>query len=417
GTIKVSDLGLKTGDTITYSVYVKNHKDYGSKLRIRWNDAKGNNIDNDYGDKEIPKNSKGSLSSTAKIRSGADNIYLALTANPTGTAFTGQYKELKLEKGNKATDWSPAPEDIDARMTATETTIKQLPDEIDLSVKEGLRGVGNLVKNPELTESTEGWNSGDGLRYMKVTYGEFDGTGALRTETSENTQTYSEWFDVDPSKAYEVSMWVRKSANRGRWYLGVHGSDNPTGSANNLGFTTVNKFSGSPITNPSTNAYFVTQANNASSQWTKLTGYLMPHGTDPKDLIGLGENNQNNMIMSPNLKRMRIRWLNYTNGGTNTYMYVVQPKVMEVTSEFVGKSNILSSLNLSKEGVKIQGDKIDLQGLVTVLNADGSAGTMINGNKLVTGSIVANRLNVNEIFGNSAVIAKIQADSVKTATL
>src|SRR5699024_5594501 len=141
------------------------------------------------------------------------------------------------------------------------------------------------------------------------------------------------------------------------------------------------------------------------------------HGTDPKDLIGLGENNQNNMIMSPNLKRMRIRWLNYTNGGTNTYMYVVQPKVMEVTSEFVGKSNILSSLNLSKEGVKIQGDKIDLQGLVTVLNADGSAGTMINGNKLVTGSIVANRLNVNEIFGNSAVIAKIQADSVKTATL
>src|SRR5699024_7892138 len=185
----------------------------------------------------------------------------------------------------------------------------------------------------------------------------------------------------------------------------------------NLGFTTVNKFSGSPITNPSTNAYFVTQANNASSQWTKLTGYLMQHGTDTKDLIGIGENNQNNMIMSPNLKRMRIRWLNYTNGGTNTYMYVVQPKVMEVTSEFVGKSNILSSLNLSKEGVKIQGDKIDLQGLVTVLNADGSAGTMINGNKLITGSIVANRLNINEIFGNSAVIAKIQADSVKTATL
>src|SRR5699024_1056827 len=105
------------------------------------------------------------LSLTAKIRSGADNFYLALTANPTGTAFTGQYKELKLEKGDIATDWTPAPEDIDARMTATETAIKQLPDEIDLSVKEGLRSVGNLVKNPELTESTEGWNSGNGLRY------------------------------------------------------------------------------------------------------------------------------------------------------------------------------------------------------------------------------------------------------------
>src|SRR5699024_4241476 len=47
-------------------------------------------------------------------------------------------KKVKLEKGNKATDWSPAPEDMDARMTATETTIKQLPDEIDLAVKEGV---------------------------------------------------------------------------------------------------------------------------------------------------------------------------------------------------------------------------------------------------------------------------------------
>src|SRR5699024_1544504 len=121
-------LVLNNCEYISYSVYVKNHKDYGSKLRIRWNDAEGNNIYNDYGDKEIPKNSKGFLSLTAKIRSGADNFYLALTANPTGTAFTGQYKELKLEKGDIATDWTPAPEDIDARMTATETAIKQLPD-------------------------------------------------------------------------------------------------------------------------------------------------------------------------------------------------------------------------------------------------------------------------------------------------
>src|SRR5699024_6987525 len=164
------------------------------------------------------------------------------------TSILGKELKVQVEYGTKATTWKDALVDNEARMVAVETSIKQLPDEIDLSVKEGLRGVGNLVKNPELTESTEGWNSGNGLRYMKVTYGEFDGTGALRSEAETNTQTYSEWFDVDPSKAYEVSMWVRKSANRGRWYLGVHGSDNPTGSANNLGFTTVNKFSGSPIT-------------------------------------------------------------------------------------------------------------------------------------------------------------------------
>src|SRR5699024_5931745 len=107
------------------------------------------------------------------------------------TSILGKELKVQVEYGTKATTWKDALVDNEARMVAVETSIKQLPDEIDLSVKEGLRGVGNLVKNPELTESTEGWNSGNGLRYMKVTYGEFDGTGALRSEAETNTQTYS----------------------------------------------------------------------------------------------------------------------------------------------------------------------------------------------------------------------------------
>src|SRR5699024_439255 len=76
-------------------------------------------------------------------------------------------KKLKLERGTKATDWSPAPEDMDARMTATETTIKQLPSEIDLAVKEGvgaleIGGRNLLLDTPN--EEVEGkdfssWNS------------------------------------------------------------------------------------------------------------------------------------------------------------------------------------------------------------------------------------------------------------------
>jgi hypothetical protein len=83
----------------------------------------------------------------------------------------------------------------------------------------------------------------------------------------------------------------------------------------------------------------------------------------------------------------------------------------------VNKTNVLSSINLSTEGVKIEGAKIDIAGLVTVLNADGSAGTMIDGDKLVNRSITTTQLNVDQIFGNSAVISKIQSDSISSASI
>lgn len=43
---------------------------------------------------------------------------------------------MKLEKGNKPTDWSPAPEDIEARVTTAESKIDQKADSITLSVLE-----------------------------------------------------------------------------------------------------------------------------------------------------------------------------------------------------------------------------------------------------------------------------------------
>src|SRR5690606_22102061 len=77
--------------------------------------------------------------------------------------------------------------------------------------------------------------------------------------------------------------------------------------------------------------------------------------------------------------------------------------------DLVSKENVISSINLSTEGIKIQAPKIDIQGIVSFINSDGSTGTMIDGSRLITGSITANKLNVNEIFGNSAVIGQIQS--------
>ena len=45
--------------------------------------------------------------------------------------FTARFRNVKLEKGNKATDWTPAPEDIDNRFDAAETRITQAETSIE----------------------------------------------------------------------------------------------------------------------------------------------------------------------------------------------------------------------------------------------------------------------------------------------
>lgn len=45
--------------------------------------------------------------------------------------FTARFRNVKLEKGNKATDWTPAPEDIDNRFDTAETRITQAETSIE----------------------------------------------------------------------------------------------------------------------------------------------------------------------------------------------------------------------------------------------------------------------------------------------
>lgn len=56
---------------------------------------------------------------------------------PSATGDTMEICGIKLEKGNKATDWSPAPEDTEASITAVETIATQNADKLNWIVKSG----------------------------------------------------------------------------------------------------------------------------------------------------------------------------------------------------------------------------------------------------------------------------------------
>lgn len=65
-----------------------------------------------YGYHDYPANQKFIHTFTTKSDENKIRLFFALKANSSQGTYT-RIKELKLEHGNKATDWSPAPEDID----------------------------------------------------------------------------------------------------------------------------------------------------------------------------------------------------------------------------------------------------------------------------------------------------------------
>ena len=83
--------------------------------------------------KEIPANEwthvSGQFTTAEEIPAYELNSYgVYITGVPYAVNSVHIFKNLKLEKGNKATDWSPAPEDIEERMSAAELKIE--PDAI-----------------------------------------------------------------------------------------------------------------------------------------------------------------------------------------------------------------------------------------------------------------------------------------------
>ncbi|GEM_PF-3776681 len=344
----------------------------------------------------IPSDKQGVMSLFTFTFTGKEvgsNTFLRVYSGVNGETGRTEIEWIKLEKGNKATDWTPAPEDTDARITSTEASITTLAGQIELKASQ-ISALDNRMTanesridllpneiNLAVTQGIGRLNIG-GTNLQTGTSNEFKSVSWSSWNVYPNGSTSSVYIPVAPGEEYTVRTYYR----------------NVTGTAL-VGIRVLWRSSDGTIVQESPNGTGVAPGEEGYAQLTTKA----PTGA---------------VYATPVLRR-------YSNTGTSTAHYkdFKFEKGNKATDwspapeDQVDKTNVLSSINLSNEGVKIQGSKIDIAGLVTVLNADGTAGTLINGNKIVTGSLTANRLNVNEIFGNSAVIAKIQSDSVLTANL
>ncbi|HEP1838449.1 TPA: hypothetical protein VCA64_002347, partial [Streptococcus suis] len=118
-------LGIKTGDSVTFSIDVKTAS--GKKLRSRISFYGANTH---YYSEAFVANGEGRLSVTGVVPDGITSVRLFVDANLTVATNTGVTEEScrreKLEIGAIATDWSPAPEDL-----ATVTALHSVRDTVD----------------------------------------------------------------------------------------------------------------------------------------------------------------------------------------------------------------------------------------------------------------------------------------------
>lgn len=159
-------LGLKKGDTITFSIDVKGTSDEHNpflkiwlpkeKIDVWWEGTSSNMAE------FVPTKEFKRASVTFTIPSSYELSYIFFGVH--GNIQSDLYiRNAKLEKGTVATDWTPAPEDLKTRVSNAETAISNNAKEIKLKASQDkVTAISDDLKvltktSTEFKQTVEGW--------------------------------------------------------------------------------------------------------------------------------------------------------------------------------------------------------------------------------------------------------------------
>lgn len=174
---------------------------------LRGNNQIKSDTNNDSAVDTTLKHYSGVLKPTS---TGVTQVAVRSNSNVVGyvSGYTVYISNLKLELGNKATDWTPAPEDVETRIVSAESSFTQRADSIEGRVgdvegrvsiveqtAEGLTvslqdleiGGRNLLKNSTFAKNADQWTYNASNPFVYLSNGGYRGDGALQiTVTASN---------------------------------------------------------------------------------------------------------------------------------------------------------------------------------------------------------------------------------------
>lgn len=96
-----------------------------------------------------------------------------------------------------------------------------------------------------------------------------------------------------------------------------------------------------------------------------------------------------------------------TTSEMNSAISIKANEINQTVSQKVGNDEIISKINQTPETITINANKVNLQGYVTASDLSGTGTTTINGANITTGTINADRLNVNNLSSVSTNLGTV----------
>jgi len=278
----------------------------------------------------------------------------------------------------------------------------------------------NLVNNVSQTGVITGWSGGvvvDHIHKGKA-------TKALEVSSASNTQIFSDLFDIDHTKIYEVNFTIHRVSGgaNGTRYLGM--------SADGDGYVQTVYPSTRSIGSSVNNFYFWTGAID-NGQYRQMRAYIIGSEVDPAS-IPESLNVDLCCLLNPSTKQVRLRALNYYNNGVTTVDRWLNMSVTEIGGGQISANQLLANSALfnqlkAKIGAfggltanEIQADSALINKLVATsalfdsLVARLAVFGGITSNAIAAGAITADKLQVSSQVNNGGVYTnfKIQPDNV-----
>src|SRR5699024_9080860 len=123
----LKELNLEAGNKITVRLFVgESEEGFGGHIRV--DDDSGKTI---FSGATSPVVNDYAIA-TVTVPENISGLRFYLARDGSNSNYVVPVKEFKIEKGTKATDWSPAPEDM-----ATQAQLSVLNDNINLRVEKG----------------------------------------------------------------------------------------------------------------------------------------------------------------------------------------------------------------------------------------------------------------------------------------
>ena len=368
--------------------------------------------------------------------------------------YTGlcQVKFPKVEIGNKVSDWSPAPEDIEANAnnyTSNQLTSYYTKEQTDSQINIAKEAINLGVSNTYETKTNVSnkfanyYTKTQTDSAINVAKNEINLGVSSTYETKENTTSKIN-SAVNGIQVGGTNLWVLSDTVTGyesnggiiEFEGGAHKIRQtliPTNGAKQIIYQcwnpngVVNESYGNRI------AFFNSSKNHMSSAQL----YILNGQTYQWQMINIPENTayiRLAAICGPvnvydDTIKIKFELGNkptdyslapedtYTKEQTNSQINIAKNAINLEVAKKVNSDSIISSINLSPESIRISSNKISIDGAVVINSINSTTSTSINGNKIRTGVISATNNRIKFDLDNGYILAYDESGSLVGRTV